>query len=99
MVVEITEQDLALLYEKARKSFLQCISNPDNAYLQDEVNIPLEQIVAQGATVKAVFLEQSNHLYAMEVCLVLHAKEDVIGRYDYSENEAGEPIEDGLVFY
>lgn len=88
-----------MLYERARNSYTQCISSEENAFLQDEAQVPLEAIALRDMTVRIVFPQYDASAYTVEAELGLYTNGHYMGRYTYSETHAGEPIEDSLVFY
>ena len=97
IIIEANEQELALLYNRARASYTQCLK--DNEYLREEAPVPLEAIVVRDAAVKIVFHQSIIADYLIEVELSLYANDSYMGRYTYSENKGGDGVEDGLVFY
>ncbi|MBK5722310.1 hypothetical protein JGH11_15655 [Dysgonomonas sp. Marseille-P4677] len=99
MKFESLAPDLSLLYIKAKRSFKECISNKDNEFLKDEINIPLEDIIVIEENIKIIFTQKGFNHYLIEVSLLLFDTNKEIGKYIYSENEKQEDIEDSLVFY
>ncbi len=99
MRFENIESDASLFYNKAKESFADCIQNKDNAFLRDEVNIPLEDIVVTEKDIKIVFQKRVFDEYIIEVRLLLLEDSRSIGEYVYTENDKREWIDDSLVFY
>lgn len=99
MKLEYLVPDLSLFYIKAKESFKECIRNKENEFLRDEINIPLEEIVAIEKDIKIVFFQKSFDHYLVEVNLLLFDGNKEIGKYLYLENEREGDIEDSLVFY
>lgn len=99
MTIEVKEQDLAFIYNKAKMKYKECINYKDNTFLKDEVNIPLEFILLREKDIKIVFSQNAAYNYLLEVTLELYDGDEKIGQYIYSENEIGDEIDDILVFY
>jgi hypothetical protein len=98
MNFSISKQELTKLYDKARKMYNECISNHDNAYLNEEITIPIEQIKLRNSEIKIVFSQDNNELYWYEIVLTLWDV-SAIGRYTYMEDDQGNMIDDILVFF
>ena len=99
MVIQVLEQDLSLFYRRAKESYLECVSNPENVFLQDEVQVPATAIELREITVKVVFEFRNASAYLLEVFLALHANGKAIGRYECMMDKEGTVFEDNLVFY
>ena len=93
------ESDLSSLCNRAKKSFEKCIQNKDNAFLREEVNIPLEDIQVVEQDIKIVFYKRTFTEQKFEVRLLLFEGSIEIGNYLYIENNKKEGIDDSLVFY
>ena len=91
--------ELTSLYNKARKAYAKCIQMDENAYLKEEVPIPLEQIELKNLAVKIVFHEENVESDSIEVSIGLWNKFSIIGKYVYIEDNQGIIVDDGLVFY
>ena len=94
-----TESHLSLLYHKAKESFEWCIQNDGNEFLKDELSVPFEDIVLIEKDIKIVFSKRVFEEYTIEVCLLLYAGNNEVGRYLYIENDKNEVIDDSLVLY
>lgn len=99
MKFSIVESDLNLLYIKARNSYEKCIHNEGNAFLKDEVNIPLNEVIIIEKCIKIVFFEKAFNEHLFEVNLLLYEKDKEIGKYLYMVNERGDEVDDSLIFY
>ena len=99
MVIQVLEQDLSLFYRRAKESYLECVNNPENVFLQDEIQVPATAIELREITVKVVFEFRNASTYLLEVFLALHANGKVIGRYECMMDKEGTVFEDNLVFY
>ena len=93
------EKDFSLLYENAKNSFKECIRNKDNAFLVEEVNISLNEIVIKEKDIKIVFHKRDFTKQTFEVSLLLFDRSLEIGKYLYVENEVKQAVDDSLVFY
>ncbi|MEN5195518.1 MULTISPECIES: hypothetical protein [Sphingobacterium] len=94
-----TELHLSLLYHKAKESFEQCIQNDANQFLKDELSMPFDDIVLIEKDIKIVFSKRVFEEYNIEVCLLLYAGNNEVGRYLYIENDKNQAIDDSLVLY
>lgn len=100
MTIQINEQMLVLLYQKARQGYQGCIENKENGFLEDEINAPLESIIVEEKDVKIVFSKNNVFEYVFEVSFKLSLTgNNQIGRYTYIQDELGEMIDEFLVFY
>ena len=97
--MKIDDLDFNSLYEKTNRSFRHCISLEDNKFLEDEIDIRLEDILTEEESVKIEFFKQSKSTYEIEVRIkLLSEKNTVIGYYSLIEDEAGTVIDNYLVF-
>ncbi len=99
MKFENIAEDLPLLYGKAKKSFDECIRNKDNGFLQNEVELLLNEIVVVEQDIKVVFYKMNFNNYIIEVTLLLFNGSQEIGKYLYVEDHFKHAIDDSLVFY
>lgn len=97
--IEVTEQDLVLLYQRAKQGYQKCIFDAENEFLRDEVDYPLESILLMNEDIKIVFHKNVALQYSVEICFLLLAEENEIGKYTFVEDESGNVIDDFLVFY
>jgi len=73
--------------------------NPDNGYLKDEINIPINDIILMEDFVSVKFLKYEIDTFVIEVKLQLISPDKrLIGKYFYYENETGDPVDDSLIF-
>lgn len=98
-MIIVSNRELGELYEKATESYHRCVNNPENTFLQDEISIPIDEIQLKRTKVKAVFTENTPEVYSWEVEIVLWDENAMIGRYTYIEDDMGNEIDNGLVFY
>lgn len=94
-----TESHIALLYHKAKESFERCIRNDENEFLKDELGMSFNDIELIEKDIKIVFSKRVFEDYSIEVCLLLSAGNNEVGRYLYIENDKNEAIDDSLVLY
>lgn len=99
MKVEINESDFAVFYDKAREGFSKCINTEGNEYLQEEIDVPFESVTLVDASVKVVFSLKDTKSYILEICIMLHISNMMIGKYTYYMDDKGNPVDDSLVFY
>ena len=99
MKITSIQQDLSLLYNRAKKKFEDCIGNEDNEFLKVEVGIPLDDIIIIEKDIKIVFSKRDFEYYLFEVSLMLFDKNKEIGKYLYIENQSENAIDDSLIFY
>jgi len=87
------------LYLKAKLSFKECISNPDNSYLQDEIDVQIDEIILMEEFIRVQFFKHDITKFIIEVKLQLISQDSrLIGRYFYYEDEKRTPLDDSLVF-
>lgn len=87
------------LYLKAKLSFKECILNPDNDHLNNELNIPLREIVLKESFIRLQFFEHETEKFIVEVKLKLISPDhNLIGSYSYYEDEEKTPLDDFLIF-
>jgi len=99
MVIIARNEDLTLLYNRAKKKYHECINYQENKFLQNEIGVPLRSIQLVETDVKIVFSQESADTYLLEICLTLYTDNKSIGKYVYTENEMGKGVDDSLVFY
>ena len=91
--------DFVELYEKANRHFKICIRNEDNAFLQDQIDIRLEEIGTRDASVRVEFVGHNRKNFEIETKIWLLANDDQnIGYYSLVEDEKGNLADDFLVF-
>lgn len=88
------------LYLKAKLSFKECILNPDNDYLKDEINIQINEITLIEDSIHLEFSKHEIDKFVIEVKLQLISPDNhLLGKYSYYEDEKEIPLDDNLVFY
>lgn len=99
MNTRLDQINLDVQYSKAKAAFEQCITNPDNEYLNEEIDIPISEIITKNESVKIQFSGSNKNHYIVETLLLLLTPNDEkIGYYCYHENENEEAVDDYLVF-
>ncbi|MNJ91617.1 hypothetical protein D3C87_92700 [compost metagenome] len=87
------------LYLKAKLSFDKCISNPDNNYLKDEIDVQIDEIILMEDFIRVQFFQRKLDKFVIEVKLQLISKDNrLIGSYFYYEDEKNTPLDDSLIF-
>lgn len=87
------------LYLKAKLSFNECILNPDNNYLKEEIDIPIDEISLVEDFIRVQFFKNNIDKFVVEVGLKLISQDNrSIGRYFYYEDEKNTPLDDSLIF-
>ena len=95
----ITKHELTHIYLRAKTSFIQCITNEENRFLRDEVEVPLESLILKEDYIIVKYQELNISKYHIEAKLnIVTDGGGVLGRYHYYENEQGEQFDDVLVF-
>ncbi len=98
-MIILNPETLNDFYIKAKLAFNDCITNPENLFLQQEVNVPLKEIILQDEFVQVKFLKHETDEYVIEVNFSLICTDgDSIAKYSYYENEKGIALDDCLVF-
>jgi hypothetical protein len=99
MKTRLDQINLDVQYSKAKTAFGECITNPDNAYLNEEIDIPLSKIIIKNESVKIQFSGSDKNHYIVETLLLLSTPiGEKIGYYCYHENENEEVVDDYFVF-
>ena len=96
-MIIVSDRELSELYDKAVEMYFECINN-DYASLQEEISIPIEQIVLKHSSVKVVFCDNIPKIDSWEVTIILWDESSMIGRYTYIEDDQGNALDDILVF-
>lgn len=93
------------LYLRAKHSFNECVLNPDNDFLKDEINTSVSEITLKDDFIRLRFFEDEdedqnqNERFVVEVKLqLISADHLLIGRYYYYEDERKTPLDDRLIF-
>ena len=100
MIISIKKTELKLLYDKAIRNYHDCLIKVDNAFLRDELSIPLESIILKFSNIKIVFSQTDIENYVFETTISLWDYNDkYIGKYVYIEDGNGNEVDDKLVFF
>ncbi len=87
------------LYLKAKLSFNECIFNPDNNYLKDEIDIQIDEFILVEDFIRLQFFKNNIDKFVVEVKLKLISQDNhSIGSYFYYEDEENRPLDDSLIF-
>jgi hypothetical protein len=98
-MLSIDQINLDVQYSKAKAGFEGCITNPENEYLNEEIGIPVSEIVTKKESVRITFSGSEKSHYIVETLLLLFASSDEkIGYYCLHEDENEEVVDDYLVF-
>lgn len=88
------------LFVRGRTSFHQCIFNPDNDQLKNELDIGLDEIVLKEDFISFRFDSFEVDLYVVIVSFRLYSPDGhYVGKYEYHQNGQNVFIDDKLVFY
>ncbi|GAA3930326.1 hypothetical protein GO495_07435 [Chitinophaga oryziterrae] len=100
MIIDISKQELALLYTKAKEKYNNCINNEDNAFLEEEVPVPFNTIELKEFDIKIVFSQEDTETYVLEIAIGLWDRSNqFIGKYVFIEDDRGNAVDDSLVFF
>lgn len=100
MIINLKKQDLELFYDRAISKYHDCVTRADNAFLKDEISIPLASIKLKYLNIKIVFSQEDIENYVLEITISLRDYNDkYIGKYVYIEDDNGKEVEDKLVFF
>ena len=98
-MLNLSPQYLKDLCAKAKFAFNKCIADPENDFLQDEIKIPLGNVILLEEFVRLKFVNYEIDRFEIEVKLALASPDgSLIGMYLYYEDERGLVIDDMLVF-
>lgn len=87
------------LYLKAKLSFNECILNPNNNYLKDEIDIQIDEVSLVEDFIRLQFFKNNIDKFVVEVKLKLISQDNrSIGTYFYYEDEKNTPLDDSLIF-
>ena len=91
--------NLDVQYSKAKAAFEYCVTDKDNEFLNEEINISISEIITKNESVKIQFSGSDKSHYIVETLLLLFTPNDKkFGYYCYHENENEEVVDDYLVF-
>jgi hypothetical protein len=99
MIIDLNSNDLNERYKKTVAMYYECINHKENAFLQDELSIPFEQVKLKKASVKIVFFDTLDEIDSWEVSIDLLDESSIIGKYTYIDDDKGNVLDDILVFY
>lgn len=98
-MLPIEQINLDAQYSKAKASFEGCITNPENEYLNEEIEIPFSEIVTKEESVRITFSGSDKGRYIVETLLLLFTpNNEKIGYYRLHEDESEKVVDDYLVF-
>ena len=99
MNTRLDQINLDVQFSKAKAAFEECINNPEDEYLSEEIDIPVSEIITKNESVKIQFSENDKNHYVVETLLLLFTPSDEkIGYYCLHEDEDEEVVDDYLVF-
>ena len=99
MSTRLDRINLDVQYSKAKAGFDGCITNPNNEYLNEQIEIPVSKIITKNESVKIQFSGNDRNHYIVETLLLLFTPNDEkIGYYCYHEDENEEYQDEYLVF-
>lgn len=99
MNTRLDQINLDVQYSKAKAAFEELFTNPDNEYLNEEIDIPVSEIVTKNESVTIQFSGNDKNHYIVETLLLLFTLSDEkIGYYCYHEDENEEVVDDYLLF-
>lgn len=97
--MKLENEFLKDLYLRAKLSFSECVLNPENDYLQDEINISIDKIILKEDFIRLQFFEHQVDKFTAEVKLQLISPDNtLVGRYYYYEDEKKTALDDSLIF-
>ncbi|OOQ58230.1 hypothetical protein [Mucilaginibacter pedocola] len=97
-MIIVSNTELSELYNRAIAGYYRCISDEDNAFLSDEISIPIDEVVLKYFKAKAVFCDNVSKIDSWEVEIILWDESSMIGRYTHIEDDMGNELDDSLVF-
>jgi hypothetical protein len=100
MIIDISKQEVALLYTKAKEKYNKCIQHEANAFLEEEVPVPFNTIELKEFDIKIVFSQENTETYVLEIAIGLCDRSNqFIGKYVFIEDDKGNAVDDSLVFF
>jgi hypothetical protein len=99
MDTRLDQINLDVQYLKAKAGFEKCVMNPNNEFLNKEINISVSKLITKNESVKIQFSGNDKNHYIVKTLLLLFTPSDEkIGYYCYHEDQNEEVIDDYLVF-
>ena len=99
MNTRLDQMNLDVQYSKAKTTFEECIADPDSDFLNEEIDIPISEIITKNESVKIQFFGSDKKHYIVETLLLLFTPNDEkIGYYCLHEDENEEVVDTYLVF-
>src|SRR5688572_23069643 len=95
----LDQMNFDVMYSKAKAAFEKCITTDGNRFLNEEIDIPVSEIITKNELIRIKFFGNNKNHYIVEARLLLFSQSDEkIGYYCYHEDENEEVVDDYLVF-
>ena len=98
-LINFTNIDFEQLYLRCVASYQACIQDPDNSFLQDEVTVPINELVIKDDCVRIVMPAMDAENYHIETEITLYVDDDWFGYYRLVTDKHGDVIDDVLHFH
>ena len=87
------------LYLRAKGSYYECILDPSNDFLKNEIDVPIAEITLIEQHIRVQFLKYEVNNLIVEVKLLMARPDNtILGYYAYHEDENQVCVDDFLVF-
>lgn len=99
--IDINPINFKASYLRAKSSYLKCVRDTENVFLNDEFKVDLEtDIFTKEDSIKIVLSGYNSSEYTLEIKLLLLNKEnEELGFYTLVTESEGIVVDDFLVFY
>ena len=87
------------IYNKALKSYNQCISFQENSFLESEISHSLKELNVSEEIIKITHKTNKSEVVNIEVDFLLSYEANLIGEYKYIEDNLGNTLDEFLLFY
>ena len=87
------------IYNKALKSYNQCISLKENSFLESEISHSLKELNVSEKIIKITHKTNKSEVFNIEVDFLLSYEVNLIGEYKYIEDNLGNTLDEFLIFY
>jgi len=87
------------IYNKALKSYNQCISLKENSFLESEISHSLKELNVSEEIIKITHKTNKSEVVNIEVDFLLSYEANLIGEYKYIEDNLGNTLDEFLLFY
>ena len=95
----LTKDELHLSYAKAKRAFYECISNEENSFFEDEIEVPIGSLRIKEESVNILHsADQENYCLIQTKIELLDKRDKIVGSYTYIETGDGDPVDDVLTF-